>query len=110
MSSCSAISIYPLIADLMRELFYQDALSDDKRKQLIKALDSYHDIECDAYCEMPQCPYVRPTDWVTSVGYTSLSDLLDHYEYKEGVVPVMGRKSLDALKAKWARRPGHYKP
>lgn len=109
-TGCSATGIYPLISALMRELFYDNSLSPQKQTELIEALDSYCDIECDVTCEMPQCPYARPSDWVSFVGYTSLSDLLDHYDHENGIVPIKRRGGIDPLKASWARRPGHFSP
>lgn len=109
-SSCSATNIYLVISSLMRELFYRDSLSEKEQEQLVEALNSYYDIECEVFCEMPHCPYARPTDWVTSIGYTSLSDLLEHYDHDKGIVPIKSRRGLDTLKATWARRPGHYSP
>jgi hypothetical protein len=106
-TGCSASSIYPIISDLMRQLFHNSSLTDPQKLNLTEALDKYFDIECDVVCAMPQCPYTRPSDWVSFLGYTSLSDLLDHYDYEEGIAPIKVRGGIDTLRATWARRPGH---
>lgn len=92
------------------ELFYNDTLSQKNQDALSNALDRYYDIECQVACEMPQCPYARPSDWVTSIGYKSLSDLLDHYDYEHGIAPIKSRSGIDLYRATWARRPGHFNP
>lgn len=108
-ATCSAEYIYGPIALLMKDLFYNDALSDTKAEELKVALDAYWEITCNE-CDKPHCQFLRATDWIEYLGYTSLADLVYHYEYEKGIGPIKRRKQIDPLKATWARRPGSYNP
>ncbi|MCA8495753.1 hypothetical protein, partial [Burkholderia arboris] len=107
---CSADGIYGEIASLMKELYDQGQLSEESSTRLVAALDKYWDIECDSECSMPYCKFQKPSDWIEYMGYTSLADLICRYDYESGIQPIKQRRSIDPLKASWARRPGHYSP
>lgn len=110
--SCKAKPECSTIRALMEELFRNDTLPEGKQAELKAALDGYWEIECpeNVCMVIPYCPCAVASDWIEYLGYTSLGDLVDHYEYDEGIQPIKTRSSLDSLDAPWARRPGHYSP
>ena len=91
----------------MGELYEHKRLAKGNTARLRKALDEYWLIECDFDCRMPYCQFKRPNDWIEYMGYTSLSDLLNKFEYKPRIKPIKQGGSGDPLRA---RRPGHYNP
>lgn len=108
--TCGAENIYAEIESLMRELYENRRLAKGNTARLREALDQYWDTECEFDCCMPYCKFKRPSDWIEYMGYTSLYDLLDQFEYRPRISPIKQRHSVDPLNATWARRRGHYNP
>lgn len=110
-NKCHVTGIHQTISDLLRDLTYNGLLPEAQQQVLIAALNEWSDVECPVEsCEAAVCPYSKTADWIGYLGYTSLANLLEHYDHTNGIVPIKERCSVDPLDATWARRPGHYNP
>lgn len=108
-ATCSVEHVYGRIALLMKDLFDNDGLPDTKAGELRAALDEYWETTCNG-CGKPYCRFLKVTDWIEYLGYTSLADLIERYDYENGIGQIKPRKGVEPLKATWARRPGSYNP
>lgn len=85
--------------------------TDAQDQKLRKVLDEWWNTECTLRCDATFCMFKQSRGWVEHHGYRNLYDLIDHLEYEEvEEIKIKNRKSVELLKATWARRPGHYDP
>lgn len=109
---CDAEILFPEIEKLVKKLSDGNTLGENEDKSLRKFLDEYwNNIECPFECRPNKCLYANPQTWIEYHGYTSMAELLWYFEY-EGIdtLKLRDKKSIDALDANWARRPGNYNP
>jgi len=89
----------------------QKHLSKTQETRLAKLIDWWNNFECpEGRCTATECPYAKPIDWVEFHGYTDLHDLISHLDATKAITEIPSRKTIDPLKAPWARRPGHFSP
>lgn len=99
----------PGLLKLIDDKEFMSARQKERLKELLELWDS---IECpETGCIPEKCPYALPIDWVEYRGYVNLHDLIEHLDQTKEInaIPVR-KKTVDPLKAKWARRKGHYNP
>ena len=106
---CEAERYFPSLEKLIKKLSDGEILQEDDDSTLRKLLDNYWKVECPFDCLPNRCSYAYPNSWIEYHGYTSMADLLWHFEY-EGIqiLELKDRNSIDALDA--PRRPGNYNP
>lgn len=112
--SCKAEQLFPRFEKLLKKLSDGVKLTARENTSLLKLLHKYWGIECPLGgkdCLPNRCSFANPIDWIEYHGYTSMTELLNHFEF-EDVSPLMfkDKKSSDALDVHRLRRCGHYNP
>ena len=108
---CDAETLFPVIEKLIKKLSDGNTLGENDDKWLREFLNKYWNVECPFECLPNKCLYANPQTWIEYHGYTSMSDLLCHFEYEGiGTLELKNKDAIDALDAHWARRPGNYNP
>lgn len=108
---CETEKLYSRIAELMLVLDDKNELPPSESIELQALLTAFWDTDCpdDNECRPNTCRFAQQGEgWIGIKGYRSLRDVLDHYEHQPTITPIKELWSTDALKAPWARRPGHY--
>ena|SRR5690348_13933537 len=113
MDRCDAHEYFEELSILARKFVYEEGLDKGELARLRELLKLWNSTECpnDARdCVPGRCPYANPLDWVTYKKHEDLFSLLNNLEVTGMTITIKKRKSLDAMNATWARRPGHYNP
>lgn len=102
---------YDDIHDILKDISYKTPIADDKKAVLKRLIGRWYEIECphDA-CTPVLCPYLKQIDWVLYHGYKNMHELITCLDVNKEINQIPDRKSIEPLKAKWARRPGHFGP
>jgi len=110
MGSCTTEEFFEELCGLLQAVGNEQlVLKDEAISRVTELVQLWQSIECPGgVCMMP-CPYARPNVyWIESLGYADLCDLIYHLDPTEKIRKIPPAPRLDALDAKWARRPGHY--
>ena len=111
MNYCETILFFQEIHDLLKLISDKKFMSLKEKLRIKELLDLWDEIECpESGCIPENCPYAMPIDWVEFHGYLNLHDLIEHLDQTKKIDFIPRRKSVEPLKAKWARRNGHYNP
>jgi hypothetical protein len=94
---------------LCEELAVKASLDGPKQDRPRRLLETWCNAECqDDSFDAGRCQFAFPHPCVTYQKFTSLNDLLGRIEEVDGNLVIKRIRSVDALEAHWARRPGHY--
>ena len=110
---CEAELLFDSIERLLKKYIHEENIDKDEIKELANLLERYMEIECPKgmQCVASACSFGRAVEWVTFHGYTNLGELIDKLIHSIKSGSAFGdKKSIDAIDAWWAKRPGHYNP
>lgn len=101
---CPTSEYFDEIASLVQQFLEDPNTLDEELHRLAVLLGEYDNAECPEGnpCTAQTCRYSYPYDWLEFHGFTNMHDFIDKIRKRK--LP----KSLEALNARWARRPGHY--
>jgi hypothetical protein len=111
--NCKAEILYENMRIYLNKLSDGKTLDKVDDQALRSLLDQYWNVDCPegATCRPNTCRLAKPEDWIAHHGYTCAGEMLLYFEYEEvTVLKIKERKSIDALDAHWARRPGNFAP
>ncbi len=97
--------LFDTIESVLRKVYFGQEISLSEQRAIDQSCRQWDEVKC----QKRGCPHRGDTcrflgvnlDWVRCLGYPDLCSLLHAQK-----IP----KSFDALRAEWARRPGHYNP
>ena len=107
--TCAMNADVEALAQLLKQLFERRPYTDGERERVIRLVRQWHATECDDYCELPRCPYLRrQDDWLQFEGFVDLYAVLMRTTTDDGVIKITKPRGGDIMDNPAARRPGHF--
>ena len=108
---CKKIDFFVEIYGLLELIRDKKKLSQSQNQDLKELVGSWKKTHCPkSGCIPGKCPYGYPYEWVEKLGYKNLHQLIKHLDQTKDIDFIPRKRSIDPLKAKWARRKGHFNP